>query len=196
VTALDDALAQPHQIGDALWRIEAAGIPRRELPGGVIVCGVAFGAGALAAEILGDRAAAPVRDGQATEAGEDTLVLVASYSGEDEEALDCFEEAARRGAPRVVVCTAGRLAARAREEGVPVIGIPAGFGDPSAAIVYFVLAAVVCAAPSLTSEIEAAVPFLTELAENRPAELPEAETATERTLGRILLDSLAEADQG
>jgi glucose/mannose-6-phosphate isomerase len=135
----------PHQIGDALWRIEAAGIPRRDLPGGVAVCGVAYGAGAIAAEILGDQATAPIRDGSPAE---DSFALIASYSGDDEEALDCFEEAGRRGAPRAVICTAGRLAARARGEGVPVIGVPAGFDDPSEAIVYFVLAALECAALS------------------------------------------------
>jgi glucose/mannose-6-phosphate isomerase len=130
----------PHQIGDALWRIEAAGIPRRDLPGGVAVCGNAYGAGAIAAEILGEPV---VRDGLPASA--DTFALVASYSGDDEEALGCFEEAGRVGAPRAVVCTAGRLAARAREEGVPVIGVPAGFDDPREALVYFVLAALECA---------------------------------------------------
>jgi glucose/mannose-6-phosphate isomerase len=137
-------MVDPHQIGDARWRIEAAGIPRRDLPGGVAVCGVAYGAGVLAAEILGDRATAPVRDGLPDT--RETLALVASYSGDDEEALGCFEQAGRIGAPRVVVCTAGKLAARAREEGVPVIGVPAGFDDPREAIVYFVLAALECAA--------------------------------------------------
>jgi glucose/mannose-6-phosphate isomerase len=147
----------PHQIEDALWRIDAAGIPRRPCPGGVAVCGVAYGAGALAAEVLGDRASAPIRDGSPRE---DSFALIASYSGDDEEALDCFEEAGRIGAPRAVVCTAGRLAARAREEGVPVIGVPAGFDDPSDARAYFVLAALEAAvlagvAPSLKDDLDA-----------------------------------------
>lgn len=198
MTALDDALAQPHQIGDALWRIDAAGIPRRELSGGVAVCGVSYGAGALAAAALGDRAKAPVRDGLEPTAGEDTFVLCASYSGDDEEALECFEEAGRRGAPRAVVCTAGRLAARAREERLPVIGVPAGFSHPSAAIVYFVLAALESAAlagiaPSLRAEAEAAVPFLVSIAETRPDEIPDTATPTERALGQVLLRALDSA---
>src|SRR3954468_23255855 len=175
---LDDVLAYPHQIGDALWRIEAAGIPQRSLPGGVAVCGPAYGAGELAAEILGDRAKAPVRDGLDTPPAEDTFVLVASYSGDDEEALSCFDEAGRIGAPRAVVCTAGALATRAREQDVPVIGVPAGIEDPQAAIVYFVLAALEAAAragaaPPLRGEIEGAVTTLIDLGAGQPIDLDE-----------------------
>jgi glucose/mannose-6-phosphate isomerase len=196
---LDDVLAYPHQIGDALWRIESAGIPRRDLPGGVAVCGPAYGAGALAAAILADRGTAPVRDGLDPEAGEHTFVLCASYSGDDEEALACFEEAGRRGAPRAAICTAGRLAARAREEGVPVIGVPAGIDDPRAAIIYFLVAALVIADPSAPAEIEVAVPALTALAELPPDELKaidpeqlaEGKTSAERTLLLLMLRDLA-----
>jgi hypothetical protein len=181
------ALAYPHQIGDALWRIEAAGIPL-QLPRGVAVCGVAYGAGGLAAEILGDRAGGPIREGLELDAA-DALILVASYSGDDQEALDCFEEAGRHGAQRAVVTTGGQLATRAREEGAPVIGVPGGFPDPSAAIVYFTLAAVQTAAPALRPELEAAVPFLLEVAETR--QLGEPSTASERVLGERLLRDLS-----
>jgi hypothetical protein len=167
---VDDVLAYPHQIGDALWRVGAAGIPARSAR--VEVCGVAYGADALAAAIVGDRARGPA-------AGEEPLVLCVSYSGDDEEALECFDEAGRRGVPRAVVCTAGALAAHARDEGVPVIGVPAGFDDPRAAIVYFTVAAVVSAEPSLAAELEAAIPTLERLAAGEPAE---AETPAERVL--------------
>jgi glucose/mannose-6-phosphate isomerase len=206
---LDDVRAYPHQIGDALWRIEAAGIPQRSLPGGVAVCGVAYGAGELAAEVLGDRATAPVRDGLDTPPSDDTFVLVVSYSGDDEEALSCFDDAAERGAPRAVVCTAGQLAARAREQDVPVIGIPAGIDDPRAAIVYFVLAALEAAAragaaPSLRGEIEGAVPTLIDLAGTDPGEASAIDldewgagrTRAERTLAEILLRDLAATVSG
>src|SRR4051794_24608904 len=193
---LDDVRAYPHQIGDALWRIEAAGIPKRSLPGGVSVCGVAYGAGELAAEILGDRAKAPVRDGLDTPPRDDTFVLVASYSGDDEEALACFDEAGRIGAPRAVVCTAGALAARAREQDCPVIGVPAGIEDPQAAIVYFVLAVLEAAAragaaPTLRGEIEGAVTTLIDLGAGQPIDLDEeGRTPAERVLGRLLLRDL------
>jgi glucose/mannose-6-phosphate isomerase len=196
---LDDVRAYPHQIGDALWRIEAAGIPQRSLAGGVAVCGVSHDAGELAAEILGDRATAPVREGLDTPPADDAFVLVASYSGDDEEALSCFDAAGEIGAPRAVVCTAGALAARAREQDVPVIGVPAGIEDPSAAIVYFVLAALEAAAragagPSLRPELEGAVPTLVDLADEQTIDLEEeGRTPTERVLGRLLLRDLAAA---
>jgi hypothetical protein len=197
---LDDVRAYPHQIADALWRVDAAGIPQRSLVGGVAVCGAAYGAGGLAAEILGDRATAPVRDGLETPPADDAFVLVASYSGDDEEALRCFDEAARIGAPRAVVCTAGALAARAREQDVPVIGVPAGIEDPQAAIVYFVLAALESAAragaaPSLHGEVEAAVPTLLDLTAGQSIDLAEeGRTAAERVLGRLLLRDLDAAE--
>ena len=169
----DDVLAYPQQIGDALWRVEAAGVPN----GRVEVCGVAYGAGELAKAIVADRL-------QATERG---IVLCASYSGDDAEALACFEQADRR----VAICTAGALAARAREAGVPVIGVPAGLSEPRAAIIYFTVAAVMCEAPSLRAELEAAVPALTLLAEGGDADL---DTPSERVLGELLLRDLASAE--
>lgn len=197
----DDVLAYPHQIGDALWRIEAAGIPKRSLPGGVAVCGVAHGAAELAAEILGHRATAPVREGLDSPPADDAFVLVASYSGDDEEALACFDAAGERGAPRAVVCTAGALAARAREQDVPVIGVPAGIEDTRAAVVYFVLAALEAAArsgagPSLRGEVEAAVPTLLDLTAGQPIDLDEeGRTSAERVLGRLLLRDLDAAQR-
>ena len=55
---LGDVLAQPLQLGDALWRTESAGIRPRDLPGGLVVCGMGGSAigGDLANAALGDRA--------------------------------------------------------------------------------------------------------------------------------------------
>ena len=58
--------------------------------------------------------------------GSRRLVLCASYSGNTEETLACFEAAGAAGAGRVALTTGGRLAELARAEGVPVIGVPAG----------------------------------------------------------------------
>jgi hypothetical protein len=170
----EDVLAYPDQIGDALWRVEAAGVPH----GPVEVCGVAYGAGELAAEIVGERGAG----------GGEPVVLCASYSGDDEVALECFEAGGRR----VVVCTNGALATRARAERVPVVGVPGGLEDARAAIVYFTVAAVICAAPQLGMELEAAVPALTRLAAGEQVEL---ETPSERVLGELLLRDLATANR-
>ena len=53
---LGEVLAQPLQLGDALWRAESAGIRPRDLPGGLVVCGMGGSAigGDLALAALGD----------------------------------------------------------------------------------------------------------------------------------------------
>jgi hypothetical protein len=168
----DDVLAYPEQIADALWRVEAAGVPH----GPVQVCGAAHGADELAAQIVGGRG---LRGGE-------RVTLCASYSGDDGETLTCFEN----GGLRVAACTAGQLAARAREERVPVVGVPAGFEDPRAAIVYFTVTAVMIAAPQLKPELEAAAATLRRLAQ---AEEPPLETPSELTLGTRIRTDLAEA---
>jgi glucose/mannose-6-phosphate isomerase len=171
---LGDVLAQPDQIGDALWRVESAGIERRDAGGGLVVCGMGGSAigGDLAAAALGDRATRPIRTirgyGLDPWTESDALVLCASYSGDTEETLTCFEAAGVAGARRAVLTTGGRLAALAREEGVPVIGVPSGM-QPRAAVVYMTVGVLECAAlcgaaPSLHSETDAAAPLLRELA--------------------------------
>jgi glucose/mannose-6-phosphate isomerase len=167
---LDDVLAQPHQLGDALWRAQSAGIPKQDRPGGLVVCGMGGSAigGDLAAAALGDRATRPITTvrGYAFESwtGPDSLVLCASYSGNTEETLACFEAAGVAGAGRVALTTGGQLAELARAEGVPVIGAPAGM-QPRAAVIYMIVGVLECAAlcgaaPGLHSEIDAAAELL------------------------------------
>jgi glucose/mannose-6-phosphate isomerase len=177
---IEDVLAQPHQIGDALWRVEAAGIAPRDLPGGLVICGMGGSAvgGDLAAAAIGGRAEHAIRTVRGYElppdVGPDTLVLCASYSGSTEETLACFDAAGEAGAPRVALTTGGPLAERARAAGIPVAGIPSGM-QPRAAVVYMTIGALECAAacgaaPSLRGEIEATAPILEALAEDSGAD--------------------------
>jgi glucose/mannose-6-phosphate isomerase len=172
---LGDVLAQPLQLGDALWRAQSAGIRPRDLPGGLVVCGMGGSAigGNLAIAALGDRATRPITviRGYALESWipPATLVLCSSYSGETEETLACFEAAGAAGAQRVVLTTGGTLARLARDEGVPVIGIPAGM-QPRAAVVYMTMGALECAAlcgaaPALHAEVDTATALLEQLVE-------------------------------
>jgi glucose/mannose-6-phosphate isomerase len=172
---LGDVLAQPLQLGDALWRAQSAGIRPRDAPSGLVVCGMggsAIGAD-LAAAALGDRATRPITTvrGYAIESWTppQTLVLCASYSGETEETLACFEAAGAAGADRVVLTTGGTLAKLARDEGVPVIGVPAGM-QPRAAVIYMTIGTLECAAlcgaaPALHAEIDTATALLEQLIE-------------------------------
>jgi glucose/mannose-6-phosphate isomerase len=160
-----DVLDLRRQLGDALWRVESARVPRGERPAGLVVCGMGGSAigGDLAAAIVGRRALRPLRTARGYDprpAGPDTLVLCASYSGETEETLACFDAAGDAGAARVTLTTGGTLAARARKAGVPVIGAPSGM-QPRAAVAYMTVGALECAAacgaaPSLRAEVEAA----------------------------------------
>jgi glucose/mannose-6-phosphate isomerase len=172
---LGDVLAQPLQLGDALWRAQSAGIGKRDRPGGLVVCGMGGSAigGDLAAAALGDRATRPITTvrGYALESwtGPDSLVLCASYSGDTEETLACFEAAGAAGAGRVALTTGGKLAESARAEKVPVIGVPAGM-QPRAAVLYMIVATLECAAlcgaaPGLHSEIDTATALLEKLVE-------------------------------
>jgi glucose/mannose-6-phosphate isomerase len=190
---LGDVLAQVLQLGDALWRVQSAELRKRDLTGGLAVCGMggsAIGAD-LAAAVLGDRATRPLRTirDYALEpwAGPDTLILCCSYSGDTEETLACFEAAGIVQAPRVAVTTGGKLADLAREEGVPVIGVPSGM-RPRAAVLYFTVAVLECAAlcgaaPQLHTELDAATGLLERLAE---AWGPDAEDSEAKALARRL----------
>lgn len=70
--------------------------------------------------------------------GPSTLVFACSYSGNTEETLSAYEEAAARGAACVVVTSGGDLLERARRRGHPAVVIPAGI-PPRAALPYLVL---------------------------------------------------------
>jgi glucose/mannose-6-phosphate isomerase len=171
-----DVLDQHLQVGDALWRFESAGVPAVDPPGDLIVCGMGGSAigGDLAAAVLGNRALRPVRTVREyvlpPGLGPENLVLVASYSGNTEETLACFDAAGEAGTPRVALTTGGKLAEAARAAGVPVIGVPSGM-QPRAAVVYMVVGALGCAAasgaaPSVHDEIEAGAELLRRLADD------------------------------
>ncbi len=66
--------------------------------------------------------------------------LIASYSGNTWETLHAYDEAGRRGIPRVVLTSGGALAERAAEDDVPCVVVPAG--GPPRAWVGFVLGGV------------------------------------------------------
>jgi glucose/mannose-6-phosphate isomerase len=174
MTMLDDILAIPAHLRDALWRIESARLQPAEAAG-VLVCGMGGSAvgGDLAAAALGDRLTRPMLTVRGYElpswATPEWSVLAISYSGNTEETLACFEAAEALGAPRTVVSTGGALTDAARAAGVPVIGLP-GILQPRAAVAYMFAvsaeaAALAGAGPRLHTEIDAAAGFLEREAE-------------------------------
>jgi glucose/mannose-6-phosphate isomerase len=70
--------------------------------------------------------------------GPDTLVFATSYSGNTEETLSAYEDAKAKGARLIVVTNGGKLAAKAQQDGVPCVIIPAG-QPPRTALGYLLI---------------------------------------------------------
>jgi glucose/mannose-6-phosphate isomerase len=192
---LDDILALPEHLRDALWRVESAIMAEWDTPAGLVVAGMGGSAigGALARAALGDHASRPIfvtrAYGLPPWTTPETTVLCASYSGDTEETLACYESAGALGAQRVVVTTGGRLAAMAREDGVPVIPLPGGF-QPRATVAYMTVAALEVAAlsgagPRLTSEIDVAASHTEQLVSEWGPDAPEDSEAKEIARGLL-----------
>jgi glucose/mannose-6-phosphate isomerase len=77
-----------------------------------------------------------VRRGYALPAwiGRDTLVICLSYSGNTEETVAAYEEAAARGAHLVTISAGGELASRAARDGNPHLAIAPDSPQPRAAL--------------------------------------------------------------
>jgi glucose/mannose-6-phosphate isomerase len=180
---LGDVLSLPEHLRDALWRVESAIMQDWDTTAGLVVAGMGGSAigGALARAALGDHASRPIfvtrAYGLPPWTTPDTMVLCASYSGDTEETLACYESAGALGARRTVATTGGRLAEMARADGVPVIPLPGGF-QARAAVAYMTVAALEVAAlcgagPRLTSEIDVAASHTEQLVAEWGPDAPE-----------------------
>jgi glucose/mannose-6-phosphate isomerase len=169
---LDDVLAIPDHLRDALWRVEAARLQPADSVG-VLVCAVGGSAigGDLAAAALGRRLERPMLTVRGYEppswATSEWTALCVSYSGDTEETLSCFAAAEALGARRIAVTTGGALVEAARAARVPVVGLPGILQAPRTAVAYMFVAtaevAALCgAAPRIHDEIEAAAACLEE----------------------------------
>jgi glucose/mannose-6-phosphate isomerase len=191
---LTDILAIPEHLRDALWKVESAGLEPWDSPGGVIVAGMGGSAigGELARAILGDHASRPLLTARAYGlppwTTDNATVVCASYSGNTEETLACYEAAGVLGARRVVVTSGGKLAELARADGVPVLPVAGGY-QPRAAVGYMTVAVLEVAAlagagPRMNSEIDVAADHLEDLVIEWG---PEGHDASEaKTLARAL----------
>jgi glucose/mannose-6-phosphate isomerase len=191
---LTDVLAIPEHLRDALWKAESAGLEPWDSPGGLVVAGMGGSAigGELARAILGDHASRPLLGARAYGlppwTTPDTTVLCASYSGDTEETLGCYEAAGVIGARRVAVTGGGKLAKQARADGVPVVPVAGGY-QPRAAVAYMTVAALEVAAlcgvgPRMNSEIDVAADHLEDLVTEWGPEAPEGSEA--KRLARAL----------
>jgi glucose/mannose-6-phosphate isomerase len=152
--------------------------------------------GRLARACLGDHASRPLLSARAYGlppwTTPETTVLCASYSGNTEETLACYEAAGALGARRIVVTTGGELADLARRDGVPVIPAAGGL-QPRHAVAYMTVAALEVAAacgagPRLAAEIDVAADHLEELVAEWGPDGPDDGDA--KALARQLLGSV------
>jgi glucose/mannose-6-phosphate isomerase len=112
----------PEQWLEAITRARSCdGLPTRHGINGVVYCGMGgsgIGGDVLAA-IAAETGSVPVTVVKGyripARTGPNTLVICASYSGNTEETLACFDQAVEQKARIVVIATGGALADRARE---------------------------------------------------------------------------------
>jgi glucose/mannose-6-phosphate isomerase len=180
---LEEILAIPEHLRDALWRVESARLEAAD-SAGLMICGMggsAIGAD-LAAAVLGDRLIRPLLTMRTYElpswATPEWTVLCSSYSGNTEETLACFAAAEALGARRIVASTGGELVEQARAAGVPVIGVPGLLPAPRTAVAYMLVcalevAALAGAAPRIHTESDAAAAFLEERSDDLQARAKE-----------------------
>lgn len=114
---------------------------RAEEPAALVVAGMGGSAiaGDLVMGLLARELAFPVvvvRDYELPGwVGPDAVVVCCSYSGETEETLSAYREAAARGARVLVATSGGTLGEEASAKGLPALAIPSGF-PPRAALGY------------------------------------------------------------
>ncbi len=106
---------------------------------GIVVAGM--GGSAIGGDILSalaaDQATVPIVVSRSYSlpawVGSDTAVVASSYSGNTEETLAAFDDACARGARVLVISTGGELAAKAEDQNIPLVNLPAGI-QPRAAL--------------------------------------------------------------
>jgi glucose/mannose-6-phosphate isomerase len=190
---LDDVLALPDHLRDALWRVESTMLDSADVSG-LILCGMGGSAigGVLARAAMGDALNQPMlvyRDYELPPWTQpDRAVLCSSYSGDTEETLAAFAAAEAVGATRYVATTGGELAESARQAGVPVIGLPSGL-QPRHAVGYgFTVACEIAAllgvAEGMRTQIDTAAAHLEE---DRDAIVAQAGEIAEQLAGTIPL---------
>ena len=130
----------PRQLADARRVAASLELTDRHTDVDAVIV-LAMGGSAIGAELVaaaaGERLRVPLivhRDyGLPAGAGERTLIVATSHSGETAETLSGFAAARQRNLPTAVITTGGQLAASAGEAGLPLLRYRAG-GQPRAAI--------------------------------------------------------------
>lgn len=125
--------------------------------------------------------------------GENTLVILSSYSGGTEETLTCASQALDRNSLCVAVTSGGKLGSHYADEGVPVVPVVPGL-QPRAALLRMLIPLVVLfdrmeILPSLSSDLEEARATVATAIATLGPDVPEAENPAKQ-LARSLQASV------
>ncbi|HET6946542.1 MAG TPA: bifunctional phosphoglucose/phosphomannose isomerase [bacterium] len=173
---LELILRLPRMCAEA-WSLPVRPEPRPERPEQIVALGMGGSGigGDLLRAVLYDVAPVPVISAKEYRApsfvGPRSLVFACSYSGNTEETLAAYDDAAARGARCLAITSGGELLRRARERRHPAVVVPPGV-PPRAALAYMFL-------PML------AVLSRTGIVRSYDAELREAVTVVKDTVGRL-----------
>ena len=137
---------------------ETCGWPGTDVSG-VVVAGM--GGSAIGGDILlalgANQATIPIAVSRSYSlpawVGPNTAVVTSSYSGNTEETLAAFDDACARGAKVLAISTGGELAAKAEEQNVPLVSLPAGI-QPRAALPHSLSALLTVTEPLRLTAVE------------------------------------------
>jgi glucose/mannose-6-phosphate isomerase len=187
----------PEQWSEAVTSARASRdqLPTRHGINGIVYCGM--GGSGIAGDVLAAIAAetgtvaVTVVKGYKVPAwvGPNTLVLCASYSGNTEETLACFDDAAERKARVVALATGGALAERARAHNVALLS-PVGELQPRQALASLTaLTLVVAEQLSLIADLSASITEAGDFLERQVAvygrDVPSANNDAKRIAGLL-----------
>ena len=116
--------------------------------------------------------------------GEDTLVILVSYSGETEETLTAAMEALDRGCLAVGISTGGKLGSWYPDRGLPVITVPSGL-QPRAALLHLLVPLLELLArcdvlPDVSADLDEAERVARDAALNYGPGVPEAQNGAKQ----------------
>lgn len=122
--------------------------------------------------------------------GPETLVICSSHSGNTEETLDSYEKALERGCRALALCTGGKLAEKARADGIPLWQFEHG-GQPRAAVGFSfgLLLSALCRlglSPDAGAEVKAAATAMKAQQEMLRAEAPVVQNPAKRLAGQLM----------
>ncbi len=141
---MDQLVAEyPAQLREAMDIGRNAIIRKSENPiHKILVCGMGGSGigGTIASEFVANECPVPILTCKGYKipkyVDKNTLVVVSSYSGNTEETYEAFEQALTTGAKIICVASGGKIIAKAKEEGLDHIEVPAGSPSPRACLGY------------------------------------------------------------